>query len=51
MMEDTYDAKEKSRNGKWPTCNLHQIAVDMQRAAQDKFGVDFESISSAGNFL
>lgn len=49
-MEDAYENKEKSRDGKWPTCNIHQVAVDVQKAAQAKFGVDFESISAAGIF-
>ncbi|KAI6176624.1 hypothetical protein M3Y97_00818400 [Aphelenchoides bicaudatus] len=50
LIEQAYDDKSKTRDGKWPTCNLHQIAVDVQKAAQDKFGVDFEAISSAGDF-
>jgi hypothetical protein len=50
LMEQAFDNKTKTRDGKWPTCNLHQIAVDMQKTAQEKFGVDFESISSAGKF-
>lgn len=48
LMEQAYDDKAKSRDGKWPTCNIHQVAVDVQKAAQEKFGVDFETISSAG---
>jgi hypothetical protein len=47
-MEKAYDDKSKSRDGKWSPCNLHQIASYMQKLAQDKFGVEFESVSSAG---
>ena len=49
-MEQVYDNKAKTRDGKWPPCNTHAIATDVQKAAQEKFGVDFESISAAGDF-
>lgn len=50
LMDQTYTDLAKSRGGNWKKCNYHQIAVAVQRKAEDHFGVDFESVSGPGDF-
>uniref|UniRef100_A0A1I8BUD6 Ground-like domain-containing protein n=1 Tax=Meloidogyne hapla TaxID=6305 RepID=A0A1I8BUD6_MELHA len=50
LMDNTYRNLSRSREGKWKTCNLHQVAVATQRNAEKHFGVDFEIVVGAGDF-
>ncbi|CAD5215154.1 unnamed protein product [Bursaphelenchus okinawaensis] len=50
LMSDTYDQLSKSRNGKWKKCNIHQVTVAVQRAAEQRFDVQFEAVTGAGDF-
>ncbi|KAH7722542.1 Protein GRD-15 [Aphelenchoides avenae] len=50
LMDKVYNTLANSRNGKWKKCNIHQVAVAVQRAAKDRFDVDFEAVSGAGDF-
>ncbi|KAI1725818.1 ground-like domain-containing protein [Ditylenchus destructor] len=50
LMDSTYKNLSQSRNGKWKKCNIHQVAVAIQKNAQDKFGVDFEAVVGAGDY-
>lgn len=49
-MSNTYETLAKSRNGKWKKCNIHQVTVAIQRAAQERFDVQFEAVTGAGDF-
>ncbi|KAI6187762.1 Ground-like domain protein [Aphelenchoides besseyi] len=49
-MEKVYEEKSKTRDGKWSKCNIQQVANGIQKAAQEKFGVDFETVAGTGDF-
>ncbi len=47
LLEKVY---KNATDGPYSTCNVNRIAIDIQRAAQDMFGVSFESIVGTGDF-
>ncbi|KAH7716146.1 Protein GRD-15 [Aphelenchoides avenae] len=50
LMDGTYTRLSTSRNGKWKKCNLQQVANAIQKDAEARFGVSFETVAGAGDY-
>ena len=50
LMISTYQNLSQSRNGQWKKCNIHQVAVNLQRNAENHFKTQFETVVGAGDY-
>jgi hypothetical protein len=50
VINDAYDQLKNSRDGKWSSCNIQQIANKVQDLAQKRFNTTFEAMAGVSDY-